>query len=356
MRPIEWQKYPLVAALPSARTWLQLVADLGRSGNTVAAYGRGLNAFLHFCAERAQDLDTGLPVRLAPERAGRGHIAQWVNQLLGRAAPIGTGVIHLDSGGAIANATLQQRLTAVRLWFDHPVEEGLRKSNPVGRGKYSRRGLHQPSRGLVPRLQRLPWVPTEEEWTRLVASARQEPLRNRILWALQYEGALRRGELVGLCVADIDPAHRTIRIRAEITKGRVHERVVTYSATTGRLYAAYLQERWRIDPTPGPLFLSDSNRNRAGPISASAWDKVIRRVRERAGVPRYTTHTPRHLCLTDLARAGWSLYELAAYAGHKNPHTTMIYVHLSGRDLVHRFVRCMERQEERLRLLAESLS
>jgi integrase/recombinase XerD len=83
---------------------------------------------------------------------------------------------------------------------------------------------------------------------------------------------------------------------------------------------------------------------------------VIRRVRERAGVPRHTTHTPRHLCLTDLARAGWSLYGLAAYAGHRNPHTTMIYIHLSGRDLVHRFARCMERQEERLRLLAESLS
>jgi integrase len=53
----------------------------------------------------------------------------------------------------------------------------------------------------------------------------------------------------------------------------------------------------------------------------------------RAGVPRFTTHTPRHLCLTDLARAGWGLHELAQFAGHRDPQTTLLYVHLSGRDL-----------------------
>ncbi|WP_424534162.1 hypothetical protein ACOZ38_28085 [Sphaerisporangium viridialbum] len=49
------------------------------------------------------------------------------------------------------NATLQQRLVPVRLFYDYLIEEGLRESNPVGRGRYTpgrKYGGHQ--RGLVP--------------------------------------------------------------------------------------------------------------------------------------------------------------------------------------------------------------
>jgi len=53
----------------------------------------------------------------------------------------------------------------------------------------------------------------------------------------------------------------------------------------------------------------------------------------RAGVERFTTHTLRHLCLTDLARAGWDIHKIAAFAGHRSVQTTLLYIHLSGRDL-----------------------
>lgn len=53
----------------------------------------------------------------------------------------------------------------------------------------------------------------------------------------------------------------------------------------------------------------------------------------RAAVPRFSTHTNRHLCLTDLARSGWDIYRIATFAGHKDIRTTMKYIHLSGREL-----------------------
>ncbi len=37
----------------------------------------------------------------------------------------------------MANATIQQRLVPVRLSYDFLIEEGLRESNPVGRGRYT---------------------------------------------------------------------------------------------------------------------------------------------------------------------------------------------------------------------------
>ena len=81
------------------------------------------------------------------------------------------------------------------------------------------------------------------------------------------------------------------------------------------------------------LFLSLSDRNRAAPISLWSWSKVVRGIALTAGVPRFSTHTLRHLCLTDLARAGWELHTIATFAGHRNPATTLQYIHLSGRDL-----------------------
>ena len=71
-------------------------------------------------------------------------------------------MVSIDSGSGLANATIQQRLVPVRLFYDFLMEEGLRESNPVGRGRYTpgRRGGGQ-QRGLVPRLTKLPWIPGE---------------------------------------------------------------------------------------------------------------------------------------------------------------------------------------------------
>lgn len=46
-------------------------------------------------------------------------------------------VVSIDSGSGLANATIQQRLVPVRLFYGFLMEEGLRESNPVGRGRGS---------------------------------------------------------------------------------------------------------------------------------------------------------------------------------------------------------------------------
>jgi integrase/recombinase XerD len=149
---------------------------------------------------------------------------------------------------------------------------------------------------------------------------------------LAYDAGLRREELCSVRSDDLDPSRRTVRIRAETTKSR-RERVVPYSAATGVLLQAYLGERQALSRSRGLLFLSLSDRNRAAPITLWSWSKVVRGIALRAGVPRFSTHTLRHLCLTDLARAGWELHTIATFAGHRNPATTLQYIHLSGRDL-----------------------
>jgi integrase/recombinase XerD len=115
-----------------------------------------------------------------------------------------------------------------------------------------------------------------------------------------------------------------LRVRAETTKNRL-ERVVPYSASTGVLLSGYLRHRATISRARGPLFLSESRRNRGQPLTLWTWSKVIRRIAVAADLPRFSTHTTRHLCLTDLARMGWELHAIATFAGHRSTESTLKY-------------------------------
>jgi len=314
-----------------AAEWLRIWTDLGRAPRTIDAYARGLAEYLLVCDREGID----------PVVATRAQIALFVRELRTRPSRRGTNVVALDSGSGLANATLQQRLVPVRLFYDFLVEEGVRESNPVGRGRYTPgRHFGGQSRPLVPRMVKLPWIPGEAEWFQLLDAFRLEPIRNRLMLALAYDSALRREELCSLRTDDLDPAHRTLRVRAETTKTR-RGRVVPYSAATGVLLSGYLAHRAGISRARGPLFLSESRRNYGEPLSLWSWSKVVRRVALAADVPQFSTHTTRHLCLTDLARMGWELHAIATFAGHRSTESTLTYIHLSGRDLAEKLNRSM---------------
>ncbi len=325
--------------------WLVWQQDLGRSPRTIAAYARSLVDYLRFCDRHQFD----------PIDAGRAEIAGYVRDLRERPGRHGPHVVALDSGAGLANATLLLRVTVVRLFYDFLVEERVRDRNPVSRGYRAGDGRGR-RRGLVPRLQALPWIPTDQQWRAVLEVAAGESLRNRLMLALAYDAALRREELCLLATDDLDPAHRMLRVRAETTKTR-RSRVVPYSAVAGQLLAGYLAHRRSITRERGALFVSESPRNRAAGISPWTWSKVVRSIAVRAGVPAFSTHTLRHLCLTDLARSGWELHAIATFAGHQRTDTTQRYIHLSGRDLADRLARGMTQiHADRVALIGEVLS
>ena len=326
------EKWPVLGRHEQAVGWLRIWADLGRASRTIDAYSRGLAEYLELCEQE----------RVDPVTANRAHVAVFVRELTTRPSRRGASVVSIDSGAGLSNATIQQRLVPVRLFYDHLIEEGLRESNPVGRGKYTpgrRFGGHD--RGLVPRLSKLPWIPDERQWLEVLAVAAREPIRNRVMLALAYDAALRREELCSLNTDDLDPGRRMLRIRAENTKNRL-ERVVPYSAAAGVLLSAYLVHRAAISRARGQLFLSESRRNYGQPVTLWTWSKVVRRMADEAGVPRFSTHTTRHLCLTDLARMGWELHAISTFAGHRSSESTLRYIHLSGRDLAGKLNRSMD--------------
>jgi integrase/recombinase XerD len=324
MANLVWERYPFLSENQHGRSWLVLLGNLGRADATLDAYARALSNYFGFCL--------GLGVK--PETATLEHVSLYVRYLRGDSP-------HSKASNPYSNATMQQYLTALRLWYDHLVYQQIRESNPVPRGTYlnasTRGGISYPgfARGLIRRLKVLPTLPTEDDWRKLIETVAEECLRNRLMFALAYYGALRREELVNLRVTDFDFAHRLIRIRPETTKSGT-PRVVCYAAMAGKALGEYLEYRHRIDRYAGLVFISESHRNAGQPISKWAWSKIIERVTKQAGVADFSTHSLRHLRLTHLAQAGWKLHELSAYAGHRNPQTTLMYLHLSGIDLLAR--------------------
>src|SRR4051812_34287211 len=137
-----WERWPALAAVPPALAWLSMRADLGLAHRSTDAYARGLSEYLAFCAAAAAD----------PLTARREHVARFVRHLTERPSRH----VGADAGSPssarprLSNATVQQRLTAVRLFYDHLVEEGLRDTNPVGRGRYAPGArAHHPSEILA---------------------------------------------------------------------------------------------------------------------------------------------------------------------------------------------------------------
>ncbi|EGD1407095.1 site-specific integrase [Salmonella enterica] len=288
--------------------WLGLLTDLGRAEATIKAYRGALTHYLRYCEDST----------LSPPNARFEDFSTYIRpQLPGMAHPV-------------SSSTLQLRISAIRLWYEFLSYQGHCETSPVPRAMLP--GPVFSGRGLVPRMTKLPRIPDDQAWFILLKQAAASSLRDRLMLALAYYGALRRAEVTALRIDDIDPGHRLIRIRAEITKNH-RELVVCYSPAVAPVLAAHLLQLRQQGFSGGALFRSVSDRNYGMPLSIWSWSKTVKNWAVHAELPDFSTHTFRHLRLTHLARAGWRLHEIAAYAGHRDPRTTQIYLHLSGTDL-----------------------
>src|SRR5215471_14146401 len=126
MPEIRWQFYPLVAQHELARTWLTMQSNLQLAPATIDAYGRNLNDYLAFCSKH----------RLLPETLTREQLSLYVQDLATRANPRSPKMVSIGSGCGLSRATMQQRITVIRLYHDYLIEKQICPANPVGRGGY----------------------------------------------------------------------------------------------------------------------------------------------------------------------------------------------------------------------------
>jgi integrase len=139
---------------------------------------------------------------------------------------------------------------------------------------------------------------------------------------------LRRGEVAGLSLDDIDWRAGTITLRR--TKSR-REDCLPLPAATGRAIADYLRlERPQTDSRA--VFVRHGTP-RGRPIGPDCVGKTIRQAYARAGLPYTGAHLLRHTMASRLLAGGSSLKEVADVLRHRSLDTTLIYAKLDSRNL-----------------------
>lgn len=268
----------------------------------------------------------------------------------------GEKVVRIEDGEAgLAARTIARRLSSVAGLFGYLLARGDAgvASNPVPRGLASRRPGRRGRGGvrLVRTPRTLPRVLSPAEVDALLGALRTR--RDRAMVLAMLLGGLRRCEVLGLRLGDVNVGER--RVHISCGKGG-RERIVPVS---GRFFAAlgeYLELERPADAVTEACFVVLKGPRRGLPLSPAGLDEVLDGARARAGLSRCTCHQLRHTCLTRLREQGMALEAVQAQAGHASIESTRIYLHLANDWLEREYLAAAEAIDAQLDPLAGELA
>ena len=237
-------------------------------------------------------------------------------------------VIRLADGeSGLSARTIQRRLSSLSSMFSYLLVRGDVASNPVPQGLSTRRARRRGGRGvpLIRTPRTLPRIVDPAEVDALLGACRR--LRDRSMFEAMVLGGLRRCEVLGLRLTDLDAAYRQVFI-AEGKGG--HQRQIPISARWFVTVGDYLRVERPAEAVTDRVFVVLKGQHRGRPLSDEGLKQVFVSARERAGLRPITCHQLRHTCFTRLREAGMELEALQAQAGHRSIETTRLYVHLAN--------------------------
>ncbi|MEU3458293.1 tyrosine-type recombinase/integrase [Micromonospora sp. NPDC006766] len=245
-------------------------------------------------------------------------------QHTGRPAGRLQGVV--DGSAGLSARTVRRRLSSVSGLYAFLQARGDVPANPVPRGLPTRRERQRPRQGvpLVRTPRTLPRILQPPQVDALLAALRTH--RDRAMAEAMVFGGLRRCEVLGLRLADLQVAARRVFI-ADGKGG--HQRLIPISARFFASLAAYLQTERPADAATDRVFVVLKGPRRGMPLSPAGLDQILDSARQRAGLSQVTCHQLRHTCLTRLREAGMALEAVQAQAGHASIESTRIYLHLA---------------------------
>lgn len=222
-----------------------------------------------------------------------------------------------DAGAPLTIAMQYQYLAPLKTWFRWMSREHHILANPAADLDLPR----QPKR--LPRS-----VPSVQEVEAILAEAEPDHpqgLRDRALLETLYATGLRRMELAGTAVYDVDLTRGVLWVRHG--KGG-RERVVPLGERAMAWLDKYLTEA-RPELLAGDtaaLFVNDYGE----PAHADFISGKVKRYMEFAGVEKVgSAHLLRHACATHMLEGGADIRFIQEMLGHANIETTEIYTHVA---------------------------
>lgn len=266
-------------------------------------------------------LGNDAPARRAQRRAQ--SFDRFLVESLGVDAPELSDVTQREVRGFIASLhrarmsrrTIARKLAAVKSLFRFCTARGLVAVNP------SR--LVQ-----TPKLEkRLPTMLTVEETTRMMELPDCETAagcRDLLVLEMLYSTGIRRAELAGLRLADLDMRGSTIRVLGKGNK----QRIVPFGRSAGTALESWRARRGELAGSDAGDALLVSDRGR--PLDGSAIYRIVRRYMSSVSEQKKRSpHVLRHSFATHMLDSGAGLREVGEMLGHASLASTQVYTHVT---------------------------
>lgn len=164
-------------------------------------------------------------------------------------------------------------------------------------------------------------VPETERLLETAAHSNHFAARDKALFELMYSSGLRRSEITGLCIKDVDFFNGIVKVFGKGAK----ERLVPVTDAALEALKTYLSCRKNPQPQDA-LFLNKNGKRLTGDGLAY----IFKNTAIASHLARKVTpHSLRHSFATHLLNNGCDLRSLQEMLGHKSLAATQVYTHVS---------------------------
>lgn len=245
-----------------------------------------------------------------PKEITKAHLESYKRYLANRKS--------IKDGTKLKASYVRSKLTYIRMFFRWCTKLGYLYSNPMADFDLPRRDKTIIRTVLDPLVV--------EDVLNQVNVETYAGLRDRALLETLYSTGIRRMEVKGLDISDLDRDRGFVLIR--LGKGKkdrlipIGDRAVAWIDK----YLIELRPRWAPEPDHGALFITRFGTR----ISERTVGKIVRRYFNDAGIEQKGgAHVLRHSMATSLLDAGVDLRHIQEMLGHESIQSTQIYTKVS---------------------------
>lgn len=277
------------------RDYLQL--EKKYSSHTVNAYLVDLDCFEEFNKVRFEQEEINA--------VGYGQIRSWIVSLV-------------DQG--ISNVSVNRKMASLKAFYKFLLKIKQIEVSPMLKHKALK----------TPKVVQIPF--SEKEVNDLMlgvgSSFEFEEIRDRLVVDFFYTTGMRRAELIGLMMKNVDLSSNVIKVLGKRNK----ERIVPLLPIVADQVGLYLQERIRLDEIHDSeyFFISKKGLKLSESFVYRLINSYFSRVSEKV---KKSPHVLRHTFATHLLNNGADLNSVKELLGHSSLASTQVYTHNSLAEL-----------------------
>ncbi len=261
------------------------------SFHTINSYAQDLTQFNNFCIENNQissknEIVTDFKI-----------IRRWIANL---------------AENKIGSRSINRKLSTLRSYYNYLIREGVIKTNPI-------------SKIVRPKTEKkLPEFINQEKLNILLDSELFEDsfdgIRNKLIIELLYGTGIRRSELIGIKLQDIDLEKKTIKVLGKGNK----QRIIPFPIVIIPVINKYLNFRKEINTEVNNLLITKAGKKLYPNL---VYRVVTKNVSYVSSIKKKSPHTLRHSYATHLLNNGADINAVKELLGHANLSATQIYTH-----------------------------